>query len=346
MGFRFRKSIKIAPGISLNIGKKGISASIGPRGAKVTVGSRGTRATLGIPGTGMSFTATGKQISKSLRPQAATSTFLKECPYCGRRMRKRWEECPQCGRELPQPDLPTQQPQPVITEKFDSEISLPPLNESEEIIVKEITPEPVIPPAPVDPHSDNDFNTFYETLELFRSHTNKICGYEYAKKLFAIFRQLTSTKKNDQFLEEQLDETWLFDLLLSAIATNDVRILTSAPQYLTELYFEKDHRKNEIITLANDANSLATKLKEYIFDLNVSYKMTEDEFIKNLNRIVPYPKEIFILLVTYDILEKYPSAEGIEKNLYHKRKLNLLSKQSLNFISHKFNSLWEKLNKQ
>ena len=49
MGFRFRKSIKIAPGISLNLGKKGISASIGPRGAKVTIGSRGSRATLGIP---------------------------------------------------------------------------------------------------------------------------------------------------------------------------------------------------------------------------------------------------------------------------------------------------------
>lgn len=94
MGFRFRKSIKIAPGISLNLGKKGISASIGPRGAKVTIGSRGSRATLGIPGTGMSFTATGKQISKSLRPQSAASSFLKECPFCGRRMRKRWEECP------------------------------------------------------------------------------------------------------------------------------------------------------------------------------------------------------------------------------------------------------------
>lgn len=344
MGFRFRKSIKIAPGISLNLGKKGISASIGPRGAKVTIGSRGSRATLGIPGTGMSFTATGKQISKSLRPQSAASSFLKECPFCGRRMRKRWEECPQCGRELPQPDLPTQQQQPVITEEFEPDITTS--NEPEEMIVQESLPEPVMPPPPLDPHLDNDFDIFYETLELFHSHKGKVSSYEYAKKLFSIFHQLTLTKKNEQFLSEQLEETWLLNLLLTAIATNDVEILTSVPPYIKELYYGIEPEKYELIALANKANNLANKLKEYIFDLNVSYKMTEDEFIKNLSGIVPHPKEIFILLVTYDILEKYPSAEGIEKNLYHKRKLNILSKQSLNFISHKFNSLWEKLNKQ
>ena len=90
----------------------------------------------------------------------------------------------------------------------------------------------------------------------------------------------------------------------------------------------------------------AAQIKALLTLIKIVKSMPEDEFIKNLSRIVPHPKEIFILLVTYDILEKYPSAEGIEKNLYHKRKLNILSKQSLNFISHKFNSLWEKLNKQ
>ena len=259
-------------------------------------------------------------------------------------MRKRWDECPQCGRELPQPDLPTQQQQPVLTEEFEPNITTS--NEPEEMIVQESLPEPVIPPPPLDPHLDNDFNIFYETLELFYSHKGKTSSYKYAKKLFSIFHQLTLTKKNEQFLREQLDETWWLNLLLTAIATNDVEILTSVPPYIKELYYGKETEKYEFIKLANNATNLANKLKEYIFDLNVSYKMTEDEFIKNLSRIIPHSKEIFILLVTYDILEKYPSAEGIEKNLYHKRKLNILSKQSLNFISHKFNSLWEKLSKQ
>ena len=56
MGFRFRRSIKILPGIRLNFGKRGISASIGVRGAHVTYGPTGTRTTVGLPGTGLSYT--------------------------------------------------------------------------------------------------------------------------------------------------------------------------------------------------------------------------------------------------------------------------------------------------
>jgi hypothetical protein len=58
MGFlRFRRSIKIGPGIRWNIGKKSTSFSIGPRGLKLTAGSRGVRTTVGIPGTGISYTS-------------------------------------------------------------------------------------------------------------------------------------------------------------------------------------------------------------------------------------------------------------------------------------------------
>lgn len=56
MAFRFRRSMKIAPGVRLNISKKGGSVSIGPRGAKLTSGTSGTRITGGIPGTGLSVT--------------------------------------------------------------------------------------------------------------------------------------------------------------------------------------------------------------------------------------------------------------------------------------------------
>jgi len=53
MGFRFRKSIKLAPGIRINFSGSGASLSFGPRGASVSVGSRGTYLNTGIPGTGL-----------------------------------------------------------------------------------------------------------------------------------------------------------------------------------------------------------------------------------------------------------------------------------------------------
>jgi hypothetical protein len=56
MGFRFRKSVKILPGIRLNVGKKGInSVSVGGRGAMTNIGKHGTHTTYSIPGTGISY---------------------------------------------------------------------------------------------------------------------------------------------------------------------------------------------------------------------------------------------------------------------------------------------------
>jgi hypothetical protein len=61
MGFRFRKSIKIIPGIRLNISKSGISTSIGGRGATLNVNGEGkSRVTVGLPGTGLSYSAQEK----------------------------------------------------------------------------------------------------------------------------------------------------------------------------------------------------------------------------------------------------------------------------------------------
>lgn len=55
MGFRFRKSIKIFPGLRLNVGARGVSATVGVRGASVNVGSKGAFGNVGIPGTGISY---------------------------------------------------------------------------------------------------------------------------------------------------------------------------------------------------------------------------------------------------------------------------------------------------
>lgn len=66
MGFNFRKSLKIAPGVRLNITKKGISSvSLGGKGARVNLGKKGTRTTVGMPGTGLSYSSfSPKQVKK------------------------------------------------------------------------------------------------------------------------------------------------------------------------------------------------------------------------------------------------------------------------------------------
>lgn len=52
MGFRFRRSVHLFPGVRLNASKSGLLASFGTRGAWLTVGKR---ATIGLPGTGISY---------------------------------------------------------------------------------------------------------------------------------------------------------------------------------------------------------------------------------------------------------------------------------------------------
>ncbi|MCR9000944.1 DUF4236 domain-containing protein [Rahnella perminowiae] len=42
MGFRFRKSVSIIPGLRVNFSNGTPSLSIGPRGASVSIGKRGT----------------------------------------------------------------------------------------------------------------------------------------------------------------------------------------------------------------------------------------------------------------------------------------------------------------
>ncbi|HEX8431473.1 MAG TPA: DUF4236 domain-containing protein [Longimicrobium sp.] len=55
MGFRFRKSIKILPGVRVNVSRSGVSTTIGGRGASVSIGKRGSYLNTGIPGTGLSY---------------------------------------------------------------------------------------------------------------------------------------------------------------------------------------------------------------------------------------------------------------------------------------------------
>ena len=75
MGFRFRKSFKIAPGIKFNLNKNSHSFTFGGKGIHYTVNSDGKRTkSFGIPGSGLYYTETkngktkenkGKTMSKA-----------------------------------------------------------------------------------------------------------------------------------------------------------------------------------------------------------------------------------------------------------------------------------------
>ncbi len=53
MALRFRRSIRLAPGIRLNLGLHGAGLSVGPRGLHVGVNRRGMYTSAGIPGSGI-----------------------------------------------------------------------------------------------------------------------------------------------------------------------------------------------------------------------------------------------------------------------------------------------------
>ena len=62
MGLRVKKSIKIAPGVKVNLGKKGVGVSFGVKGARYSVNSSGRRTTtVGIPGTGISYSTSSRK---------------------------------------------------------------------------------------------------------------------------------------------------------------------------------------------------------------------------------------------------------------------------------------------
>lgn len=82
MALRFRKSIKLAPGVRWNISGSGSSWTLGPKGASIGIGKRGTYLNSGIPGTGLfsrsrlSGDVPRQVTSSSFRPSAPSTTTV------------------------------------------------------------------------------------------------------------------------------------------------------------------------------------------------------------------------------------------------------------------------------
>lgn len=75
MALRFRKSIKLAPGIRWNLSGSGSSWTIGPRGASVGIGKRGVHMNLGIPGTGLTSRSRLSGTAQPVKRQQAVKTM-------------------------------------------------------------------------------------------------------------------------------------------------------------------------------------------------------------------------------------------------------------------------------
>lgn len=89
MGFRFRKRIKIAPGVYINLSKSGVSTSVGGSGATVNIGKNGVKGTVGVPGTGLSYTENfsaspdATENEKAARPESTPSIRPEDVQWSG-----------------------------------------------------------------------------------------------------------------------------------------------------------------------------------------------------------------------------------------------------------------------
>ena len=73
MSLRFRRSMKLMPGVRLNFGKDSVGMSFGVRGARYTVNSKGRRTvSVGVPGTGL-YDVTTLSSGRSSRRRSATA---------------------------------------------------------------------------------------------------------------------------------------------------------------------------------------------------------------------------------------------------------------------------------
>lgn len=76
MPIRFRKRVRVLPGVHLNIGKRGVSTSVGRRGASVTFGKDRTTLSAGIPGSGLSHVETSRHRQREGRTPGATGPMI------------------------------------------------------------------------------------------------------------------------------------------------------------------------------------------------------------------------------------------------------------------------------
>jgi Protein of unknown function (DUF4236) len=111
MGWRFRRSWTVIPGVRVNLGRKSGSVSFGVRGLHYTVGTSGSRITAGIPGTGLFWTQKLKSRQANPTPPSLSRQPQIYSPAPG--------NMPQIPAQMLTPAGPqTQPPLPVTSQVF------------------------------------------------------------------------------------------------------------------------------------------------------------------------------------------------------------------------------------
>ncbi len=79
MGLNFRKSIKIADGVKLNIGKKSAGVSVGGKYAGASFNTKsGARVRASLPGTGLSYTKSLNSVGKKSKAKSKSKSSSKK----------------------------------------------------------------------------------------------------------------------------------------------------------------------------------------------------------------------------------------------------------------------------
>jgi hypothetical protein len=76
MGWRFRRTIKLLPGVHLNISKSGVSLSLGGPGATINLNREGHQTTVGIPGSGLNYRGERSKWTHEFSPQGGAGSSL------------------------------------------------------------------------------------------------------------------------------------------------------------------------------------------------------------------------------------------------------------------------------
>ena len=168
MGFRFRKSITIVPGIRLNLSNSTPSLSLGPRGASISIGERGTFANIGLGG-GLSYRT---RLDRTL---TASNTSARQNAESKEQLRKSLLDSIELMEKSMQQvvNIHLLTPNPMLglsmSELFDHYVKV--VSRPYSISAPVRPPKPQIPPSPVKPTGEESAGFF---KKFFESETEKI----------------------------------------------------------------------------------------------------------------------------------------------------------------------------
>lgn len=162
MGLQFRKSIKILPGVKINISKSSVGVSAGVKGLHASVNSKGqVRGTASLPGTGVRYTKT-KNI-KDLIPGVSKDDKKKKSSKKAESEKKSSKKAAPIEQESSRPEIITPQMQKLREESGQAlpqieavpaeqipEMDMQPLSETEMPDAAVKTDEAAIAPAPAE----------------------------------------------------------------------------------------------------------------------------------------------------------------------------------------------------